>query len=103
MLDVVSDNRQEFVPRRRYLVKWVAILVRQLAEASSYDDVQAALDSWSYAKRIEVLWKLKNEKPFLEAAGSLRDKLVDQESERAATLVLEHLAAGDAADLDVPT
>ncbi|HWJ66272.1 MAG TPA: hypothetical protein VNT31_06320 [Nocardioides sp.] len=104
MLDAVHEGRQEFVSRRRYLVKWIATLVRALAGTSSYEDLQDALDSCtSYATRIEVLWKSKNEGPLPEAAAALRNKLFDKEGERAAVLVLEHLTAGDSADVNVPT
>ncbi|MBD3944783.1 KAP family P-loop NTPase fold protein [Nocardioides ganghwensis] len=104
MLGTIQENPHEFVSRRRYLIAWVATLVRAQAELSSYEELQSAFDSCtSYARRIEVLWKLKNAGKLSEAAASLRDKLFDTEGERAATVMLEHLATGDTADLDVPT
>ncbi len=104
LLDGVPDSDQEILSGRRFLSKWAATVLRLLAETAEVGTLQQALDSCgNYAKRIEVLWKLKNERILTEAATTARDRLFDLEGERAAQVVLDHLAAGDDADLKVFT
>lgn len=104
LLDSVRDQPQEFVSRRRYLTKLVATLVRLVAETASYTDIQGALDACTdQTKRIEVLWKLKNENDLSGTATSVLDQLYNKEGETAVSLVLDHMTAGDAAELNLAT
>ena len=102
LLNGVQDSPCAILSDYRLLTKWAATVLRLAAGTVDTTALQDALDSCtSYAKRIEVLWKLKNLRSLGKAATEALAELYDLEGERAAELVLQHLGVGDDGDLEM--